>query len=102
MRIIYYIIILQVILLWRRAIDDPGFKRIFCLVHAEKLLYQVSEECVRSLLWLKQEKDGIIIYIINTPFDKSLIGVAYMLRIIICAQCKFPQHNHHLGTNSIM
>ena len=48
----------QVILLWRRAIDDPGFKRIFCIAHAEKLSYVASEECTRKLMMLKQGKHG--------------------------------------------
>ena len=45
-------------LLWRRAIGDPGFRRIFCLVHAEKLSYLASEESLRTLLLLKQAQDG--------------------------------------------
>ena len=32
-----------------RAIRDPDYKRIFCLVYAEKLTYQVSEQALRSL-----------------------------------------------------
>ena len=32
-----------------RAINDPEFKRIFCLIHAEKLTYQVSDYALSSL-----------------------------------------------------
>ena len=53
-----HVLILKVTLLWRRALGDPGFKRIFCLVHAEKLSYIASEESVRALLRLKQGKLG--------------------------------------------
>ena len=44
----------QVTLLWQRAIDDPGFKRIFCLLHAEKLSYQVCHKAIQSLTELSQ------------------------------------------------
>jgi hypothetical protein len=39
----------EVTLLWRRAVSDPEKKRIFCLVHAEKLSYQVCDEALREL-----------------------------------------------------
>ena len=39
----------QIELFWRRAISDPEYKRIFCLVHAEKLTYQVSDQALSSL-----------------------------------------------------
>ena len=41
-----------------RAVKDPMFKRIFCLVHAEKLSYQVSDWALRSLSDLTQGKQG--------------------------------------------
>ena len=41
-------------LLWRRAIFDPGFQRIFCLAHAERLSYQVCDAALRSLFELSQ------------------------------------------------
>ena len=49
---------MQVILLWQRAVGDPEFNRVFCLVHAEKLTYQVSDKALRSLSELTQEKRG--------------------------------------------
>ena len=41
----------EVILLWRRAFGDPDNNRIFCLVHAELLLYQA---CDKSLYQFQQ------------------------------------------------
>ena len=49
---------LQVTLLWQRAIGDPDFRRIFCLLHAEKLSYKVSDAAIRSLTDLIQGKTG--------------------------------------------
>ena len=45
-------------LLWQRAIGDPEFRRIFCLVHAERLTYQVSDKALRSLSDLSQGQRG--------------------------------------------
>lgn len=52
------IIIVQINLLWQRAIRDPEFKRIFCLVHAEKLSYQTCDKVVETLKMLAQGKQG--------------------------------------------
>ena len=49
----------KVTLLWRRAIGDPGFKRIFCLVHAEKLPYQVCDRSLWTLDEITQGKSGV-------------------------------------------
>ncbi|XP_064403130.1 E3 ubiquitin-protein ligase RNF213-like isoform X2 [Halichondria panicea] len=46
----------EVSLLWRRAIDDPEYKRVFCLAHAERLSYQVCDAALRSLEELSQGK----------------------------------------------
>ena len=48
----------KVTLLWRRAIGDPEFKRIFCLVHAEKLSYQVCDRSLWTLDEITQGKSG--------------------------------------------
>ena len=48
----------EVTLLWKRAFDDPGSKRIFCLVHAELLNYQVCDNALRDLQQLSQNKKG--------------------------------------------
>ena len=52
----------QVKLLWQRAIGDPEFRRIFCLVHAERLTYQVSDKALRSLSDLSQGQRGEFAY----------------------------------------
>ena len=45
-------------LLWRRAIGDPHYLRVFCLAHAEKLSYQVCDAALRLLAELSQGRDG--------------------------------------------
>ncbi len=47
------------ILLWRRALSDPELKRIFCLVHAEKLSYEHCDKALHSLTELTMGKEGI-------------------------------------------
>ena len=39
----------EVALLWKRAVGDPNHFRIFCLVHAELLSYQVCDKALKSL-----------------------------------------------------
>ena len=55
----------QVTLLWQRAIGDPGFKRVFCLLHAEKLSYQICDQALQSLTELshgsKQSESNILL-----------------------------------------
>ena len=48
----------EVVLLWRRALGDPGHFRIFCLVHAERLSYQVCDRALRSLTQLSEGQKG--------------------------------------------
>jgi hypothetical protein len=48
----------EVNLLWQRAVCDPDFKRIFCLVHAEKLSYQTADIALRALTEIIQHKTG--------------------------------------------
>ncbi len=50
--------VLQVEIFWMRALSDPEYKRIFCLVHAEKLSYQVSDSALRSLAEHSQGRHG--------------------------------------------
>ena len=50
----------QVTLLWRRAVGDPGFKRLFCLVHAEKLSYQVCDRALWTLDEITQGRIGVL------------------------------------------
>ena len=49
-------------LLWRRAIWDPGCKQIFCLLFAEKLSYKVCDESLTELDKLSQGRKGMIWY----------------------------------------
>lgn len=46
----------DVTLLWKRAMNDPNNLRIFCLVNAELLSYQV---CDRGLRTLMEHSQGI-------------------------------------------
>ena len=48
----------EVTLLWKRAFDDPGNKRIFCLVNADLLVYQVCDKSLHELQHLSQNKKG--------------------------------------------
>ena len=50
----------EVTLLWKRALGDPQYNRIFCLVHAEKLSYKVCDLALQSLSVLSQGKKGSI------------------------------------------
>jgi len=66
----------EVTLLWQRAIGDPGFKRIFCLLHAEKLSYQVCDQALRSLTELShgsKQDYRLVIICSNEDEDKSHI-----------------------------
>ena len=44
----------EVTLLWKRAMGDPNHFRIFCLVHAELLSYQVCDKALRTLFEFSQ------------------------------------------------
>ena len=43
---------------------DPSFRRIFCLVHAEKLSYQVCDNVMETLKVVSQTVQGTLISII--------------------------------------
>ena len=49
----------EVTLLWKRSVDDQNYFRIFCLAHAERLSYQVSERALRALMDIIQGKSGM-------------------------------------------
>ena len=53
----------EVTLLWKRAVGDPNKHKIFCLVHAENLSYQVCDKALRDLNEVTQGKDS------NMPVD---------------------------------
>ena len=48
----------EVTLLWKRAFDDPGNKRIFSLVNADVLTYQVCDKSLQELQHLSQNRKG--------------------------------------------
>ena len=48
----------QIQLFWIRAISDPGYRRIFSLIHAEKLSYHVSDQALSSLSRHSQGQQG--------------------------------------------
>ena len=48
----------EVSLLWRKAMGDLNYFRLFCLVHAELLSYQVCDSVIKSLQELTQGKTG--------------------------------------------
>lgn len=48
----------EVILLWKRAMRDPNYLRIFCLAHAERLSYQVCDKVLRALSQCSQGFDS--------------------------------------------
>ena len=49
----------EVTLLWKRALRDPNYFRIFCLVYAERLSYQICDKALKSLSELSQGKKGL-------------------------------------------
>ena len=75
----------QVTLLWQRAIGDLGFKRIFCLLHAEKLSYQVCHKAIQSLTELSQgRKQGEQYYLgWYTSFSSTSFPFHSILSILI-------------------
>jgi len=52
------IICFKIVLLWRRALKDPGYKQVFCLVYAEKISYKVCDESIAELTELTQGQKG--------------------------------------------
>ena len=60
----------EVILLWRRALDDPEHKRIFCLVHAELLSYQVWDKALYIFQQFSSFRSGIIL--LNVHYHASV------------------------------
>ena len=48
----------EVSLLWKRAMGDPNYLRMFCLVHAEKLPYQICDNALKALAHCSQGKTG--------------------------------------------
>ena len=51
----------EVTLLWKRAMGDPNHFRLFCLVNAELLSYQVCDSAIKSLHDFSQGNTGKLI-----------------------------------------
>ena len=49
----------EVLLFWKRALGDPDKKRIFCLVNAELLLYQVWDKSFYAFQQASVSKTGM-------------------------------------------
>ena len=76
----------QVNLLWQRAVCDPGFRRIFCLVHAEKLSYQTVDKTLRTLTEVIQGKTGIY-QSASSCLCVTSCSAEYNL-VIVCSSCE--------------
>ncbi|XP_019853235.1 PREDICTED: E3 ubiquitin-protein ligase RNF213-like [Amphimedon queenslandica] len=65
----------EVNLLWKRAMGDPNHFRLFCLVHAELLSYQVCDSAIKSLHDFSQGNTEykLVIVCSNEDQDKSHI-----------------------------
>ena len=60
----------QVELLWHRAMKDPDFNNIYCLVHAERLTYQVCEAAFKEYESLSQGINGNVqVILVKTLFS---------------------------------
>ena len=83
-------------LLWQRAVFDPQFRRVFCLVHAEKLSYQIADKALHSLLYLIQNKSGI--YVKCSPEDveflTSHMHIYTGYRLLIICSSKDEERSH--------
>ena len=49
---------IQICLLWRRAVDDKDYKRLFCLVVESNLSFKIAKEAATSLRKVIQGKTG--------------------------------------------
>lgn len=74
----------EVSLLWKRAIRDPDKYRIFCLVHAEKLSYQVCDKAIRELNEVMQGKTGQYMYM----YMYGQLTTTFTLQYIVCTYLK--------------
>ena len=48
----------EILLFWKRALGDPERRRIFCLVNAELLLYQVWDKSLYAFQQASLSKTG--------------------------------------------
>lgn len=66
----------EVTLLWKRSVHDQNYFRIFCLAHAERLSYQVSERALRALMDITQGKSGM--HILTLTYNNGHVLVVSM------------------------
>jgi hypothetical protein len=72
----------EVCLFWRKAINDPGHRRLFCLAMADRLNYEVSKTCVEYFNHLVQNQDAtqsvpfkvVVICAIESEDNSHIIG----------------------------
>ena len=58
-----------------RAVSDPEHWRIFSLIHAEKLSYQVSDLALRTLSEHSQGKQGKSLHSHRILCDQFILGL---------------------------
>ena len=84
--------------MWQRAIGDPGKKRIFCLVHAERLSYQICDEVVETLKELSQGKLGtyvpVVFCMVHLETRVIIIGVISGYRLVILCSKEGEDKSH--------
>jgi hypothetical protein len=50
---------MQVSNFWHRTVGDPDYRRIFCLVNAEKLPYHICDQALEALKNISKGKLGM-------------------------------------------
>ncbi|XP_072028880.1 E3 ubiquitin-protein ligase RNF213-like [Amphiura filiformis] len=87
----------EVSLLWRRSIADSSSQRIFWLVHAERLEYNVSVECANLLHELTQKPTGCRLVVVCSLEEEHR---AHMVTILDQFRVELPLNI--LSTKGIM
>lgn len=94
----------QVNILWQKAVEDPGFKRIFCLAHAERLSYQVCDKIVYSLKDLSRGQQGMYMVHIacmhNSYLHIFLLQAEYRL-VVICGSDRLREESRIISKLSV-
>ena len=71
----------EIILLWKRAVGDPNYFRIFSLVHAEKLSYQTCDKALKSLFDITQGQKGYTCTLSQSCLFPSIYVLLYVHRV---------------------
>ena len=66
-----------------KAISDKRHRRIFCLIHAEKLTYQVSDLALRSLSKHSQGKKGMTFFVKCIIYLRPLFYVLTVMNTVL-------------------